>query len=299
VEDAKNADVLHAMVLPHVDQAPIGAIGSMATALGLLDATAGRYDDALRWFDLGHQRNISMTNRAFAALTLRERAAALLARNEPGDRAAAREILEPLTENLRADGFTGFLGRAQRLLHAATDDDHGPSGRAALRREGSSWLASYGRVTVHIAHSKGVADIAVLLERPGQEVAAVDLARTPTTADTGEILDARARRELRARVLELEDDVADAEAAGDIERAARARADRDAIVDHLAAALGLGGRPRRGGDQRERARKAVTWRIRQAIRAIGAEHPALGAHLDRSVRTGTFCSYTPDEALLG
>ena len=43
----------------------------------------------------------------------------------------------------------------------------------------------------------------------------------------------------------------------------------------------------------ERARKAVTARIRDAIRRIGAAHPDLGAHLDRTVRTGTTCRYDP------
>jgi len=38
----------------------------------------------------------------------------------------------------------------------------------------------------------------------------------------------------------------------------------------------------------------VTARIRDAIRRIGQAHPELGRHLDRSVRTGTFCVYDPD-----
>ena len=43
----------------------------------------------------------------------------------------------------------------------------------------------------------------------------------------------------------------------------------------------------------ERARKAVTARIRDAIRRITEAHPELGAHLDRTVRTGTTCRYEP------
>ena len=56
---------------------------------------------------------------------------------------------------------------------------------------------------------------------------------------------------------------------------------------------GLGGRERRSGSAAERARVAVTRRIRDAIKRISAEAPELGKHLDRSVRTGRFCSYQP------
>ena len=45
----------------------------------------------------------------------------------------------------------------------------------------------------------------------------------------------------------------------------------------------------------ERARTAVTARIKDSIRRIGGAHPELGRHLARSVRTGTFCVYEPDQ----
>jgi predicted ATPase len=46
----------------------------------------------------------------------------------------------------------------------------------------------------------------------------------------------------------------------------------------------------------ERARKAVTARIRDAIRRISDAHPELGIHLDRTILTGTTCRYEPDRA---
>jgi hypothetical protein len=46
----------------------------------------------------------------------------------------------------------------------------------------------------------------------------------------------------------------------------------------------------------ERARKAVTNRIRQTAAHIATSHPALGLHLRNAVHTGTVCSYTPDRA---
>ena len=50
----------------------------------------------------------------------------------------------------------------------------------------------------------------------------------------------------------------------------------------LSGALGLGGRSRRLGSAAERARTAVTWRIRNAIRKIATAHPALGRHLENA-----------------
>jgi hypothetical protein len=38
----------------------------------------------------------------------------------------------------------------------------------------------------------------------------------------------------------------------------------------------------------------VQRRVREAIQRIAAGAPALGRHLDRAVRTGTFCVYEPD-----
>jgi hypothetical protein len=147
--------------------------------------------------------------------------------------------------------------------------------------------------------AKGLGDLAALLARPGQPLHAAALvagsgapaAELRLGAD--EVLDERARRELRARLADLEDEIDEAERWFDPERAARARQERDALVDELVAAAGLAGRPRRLGDQSERARKTVTARIRDAIGRIERLHPALGEHLRASITTGTFCSYSP------
>jgi hypothetical protein len=74
----------------------------------------------------------------------------------------------------------------------------------------------------------------------------------------------------------------------------RARAELDTFVTELTRAVGLGGRDRRAPDAHERARQAVRARIRWAIDRIGADHDALGRHLDASVRTGSFCCYRPE-----
>jgi hypothetical protein len=53
---------------------------------------------------------------------------------------------------------------------------------------------------------------------------------------------------------------------------------------------------RAAGADAERARSTVTRRIRDAIKKVAAAHPALGRHLETSIKTGYFCGYTPDPA---
>ena len=158
--------------------------------------------------------------------------------------------------------------------------------------------------------SKGLRDLHALLARPGTAGAALDRATAPAghragasagpgalhpPSDTGEVIDAHARAAYRQRLRELEEAAAEADVAADIERSAHIAAERDALVDALTGAYGLGGRVRRSGSAAERARTAVTARIRGAIRRISDAHPDLGRHLARSVRTGTFCVYEPDQ----
>jgi len=104
---------------------------------------------------------------------------------------------------------------------------------------------------------------------------------------------ATARRQIRARLADLGEDIAEAESWNDPERAARARAERDVLLRELAAAAGPAGQPRLLGDQSERARKTVTARIRDIISRIEQVHPALASHLSESITTGTRCSYSP------
>lgn len=179
-----------------------------------------------------------------------------------------------------------------------------------LVREGEFWSLTYQGTVVRLKDAKGLHDLARLIAAPGTEIAAVDLAgvATPVASsrnradaglelgvegDAGEVLDERARGEYRQRLVDLDAELADAEDANDPERASRLRQERSFLIDELGAAVGLTGRSRRTLDPAERARKAVTWRLRDAIGRIEAVHAELGRHLRRSVRTGAFCVYDP------
>jgi len=166
---------------------------------------------------------------------------------------------------------------------------------ARFGREGPIWRLDFDGLSVQLAHQKGFSDLARLLERPGVEVHCLELADRPAeTSGSAPQLDERARREIQARVRELQHEIDDADAAHDLARAERAREELDQIVELLSGALGLGGRSRALGSAAERARSAVTWRIRSGVKKIAKAHPQLGRHLENAVRTGTFCLYQPE-----
>jgi hypothetical protein len=108
------------------------------------------------------------------------------------------------------------------------------------------------------------------------------------------VLDHRAQQQYRSRLADLDDELTEAGRNHDLGRATAAADERAFIARELAAAVGLG-RERGLGDDRERARKAVTARIKDALQRIEARHPALGAHLRQSISTGNNCSYRPAE----
>ena len=118
--------------------------------------------------------------------------------------------------------------------------------------------------------------------------------RARPSATRARLLDARAKDAYRRRLAEIDDDIEQARAIGDTERAAQADTERDFLIRELARAFGLSGRGRRAASASERARAGVTRAVRQAIARIGEHHPELGEHLSRTIRTGTYCAYVPD-----
>jgi hypothetical protein len=112
--------------------------------------------------------------------------------------------------------------------------------------------------------------------------------------DAGPQLDETAKRAYRERLAELDVEGAEAERWNDPERAARAREETAALAGELSRAVGLGGRDRRAASASERARVSVTRAIRSAVERIGAQSAATGEHLERTIRTGTYCAYAPD-----
>jgi hypothetical protein len=222
------------------------------------------------------------------------------------ERHAARTILDGI------QAAPSMTPPAHIQDHEPLDEQPAASGNV-FRREGDYWSIIFDGHTVHVRDLKGMRHLARLLAEPGREFHVLDLvaaetgrgepaadsgpaANLPRSAfgDAGEILDARAKEAYRRRLTEIDDDIEQARALGDAERAAQADTERGFLVRELARAFGLSGRGRRAASASERARAGVTRAVRQAIARIGEHHPQLGEHLSHTIRTGTYCAYFPD-----
>jgi hypothetical protein len=160
------------------------------------------------------------------------------------------------------------------------------------------WMVGAADQSLPIKALKGYSHLRELLRRPGIPVAAIDLvtggAGTVEQPGLGSALDASALHSYRTRLNDLEADIAQAEAWSDTARRESLEAERDALVDELMAASGLGGRERAAGSSRERARVAVTKALTTAIDRIANVDERVGRHLLRTIHTGSFCTYQPD-----
>jgi hypothetical protein len=150
-----------------------------------------------------------------------------------------------------------------------------------------------------------------LLVEPGREIHVLDLASSGGNTnrgargdrdalgiagmgDAGTFLDEQAKAEYRHRIQELQVELAEAEEWSDPERANRAQEELDFLAQEISGAVGLGGRDRKAAAASERARLSVTRAIRGAMDRLRVLDPSLGAHLDATIRTGTYCVYQPD-----
>jgi CheY-like chemotaxis protein len=179
----------------------------------------------------------------------------------------------------------------------------GLGGNARFHHEGELWTISFEGATFRLRDTKGLHYIADLLREPGRERHALDLVAAhgggeegarPAASDAGPILDTESKMQYRARLDELAAELHEAERNNDRERAARAREEREVLLEHLASAVGLGGRDRRAASDAERARVSVTRAIKAVLQRIGEHSPALEQHFETTIRTGQFCAYVPD-----
>lgn len=203
-----------------------------------------------------------------------------------------REDAEYLVEGLRRAG----LGAAPRQGAYLPPNAAEPA-VLAFDRGAAQWTIDFGQRAARVKDMKGLRDLALLLGSPGERLHVMEIAGRTLEADSGSVMDGRARAECQRRMRDLEEEIALAEQNQDLGAAEAARGELERLTDALVAALGLGGRSRKLGDPVEKARTAVTWRIRSAIKKVAEVHPELGRHLGVSVRTGTFCAYSPERPI--
>src|SRR5262249_20843225 len=112
--------------------------------------------------------------------------------------------------------------------------------------------------------------------------------------DAGEILDARAIDEYKQRVEELRAEIDEAEKFNDRGRVEKLKAELELYEDQITSGSGLNNRLRKKSSHAERARVRITVAIKSAIDAIETASPKIGGYLRKTIKTGTFCSFSPD-----
>jgi hypothetical protein len=195
--------------------------------------------------------------------------------------------------------------------------DFRPREESVFVRQGDYWTLIFQGQIARFKATRGLQCLALLLRNPGREVHVSELVAVlveiPVLAEvegpglresgigvttahahgSGPILDPQAKAEYRRRLQDLREELEEAQRFGDQGRAARAQDEMNSIAEQLTSAIGLDGRDRRSGAPAERARSAVTRRIKESITRIAEVLPLLGHHLGARIKTGYFCSYNP------
>jgi tetratricopeptide (TPR) repeat protein len=197
--------------------------------------------------------------------------------------------------------------------------------KGIFRKEGESWTVGYGGNQFRLKDTKGLGYLAHLLRHPAVEFHVLDLfggiagqheedesnqsarglprggedlekagIHITGLGDAGEMLDDQAKVSYRRRLSELREEFEEAKEFGNVERAAQAEEEIDALTRELSRAVGLGGRNRRAASASERARQTITKTIKAVVERIAQSDAHLADILSRCIRTGTFCSYQPD-----
>jgi hypothetical protein len=169
--------------------------------------------------------------------------------------------------------------------------------------DAAGWIIGRDGATAVLPDVKGLHYLRHLLQRPGLDVEAVDLAAAVAghpgvTISQGEadVIDAQAASAYRARLADIDTELSEAESWADGSRSGRLRLEREALLGEIAAAAGLGGRRRQFTSAQERARIAVRKAIVAALQRIEEHDSSLARQLRDCVRTGSACRYDPDPA---
>jgi hypothetical protein len=224
------------------------------------------------------------------------------------------------TERLAAQATFAAFGATLHAERAALLADGRPTdppeveatfgATAVFRCEGDTRTVGFAGSTALVHDLKGFRHIERLLADPDREFHVLDLIAVETgaspagnphggslhgSADDGlPVLDEQARQAYQRRLVEVDDDIAEATRMNDLGRLELAERDREYLIAELTHAVGLAGRHRLVGSTSERARTSVTRSIRYALDRLAPHHPALATHLRQNVRTGTYCVYRSD-----
>ncbi len=218
--------------------------------------------------------------------------------------------LNILTKGLMLAGLEKRAGRPVKRItggnafsgpHNSDEDETishqgGKKAVNCFKKQGRIWQMDFNGKRIQLPELKGFIDITSLLAAQGHEIHCIELMGSTGSMDKPDaVMDAKAKNAYESKIKDLKEEIELAEKNNDIERAGITREKLEKITAFLAESYGFGKRIRPLKSPAEKARAAVTLRIRNAIKKIKSLHPALGRHFENSIRTGTFCSYVPEK----
>lgn len=217
-------------------------------------------------------------------------------------------LLVPLAATVLASG-PGRLCRAHPIessvawaAHAAgagTGTGAGAGARNAITRTGAAWVVTFEGRTVSLGDLIGVWYVSRLIQSKRRPITASELrnrvhGRSGPEPFTGAVTADRAAVGDRKRECqELVADIARARRDNDPGLADALRCELDALAELARGERGLGGRPRRLGDESTTVRTGVKNAIDLVIKKLRRPHPALARHLEISIHTGASLCYDP------
>jgi tetratricopeptide (TPR) repeat protein len=285
LDSPDHAEALHPSLAGH-GGAFAGWHGSTFRHLGLVCHVLGRWDEAEASFQAALAANEAAGAPVLVAHTRRHYSALLRARGEDGDWERAIELLTQAASIYRRLEIQRLAEEAELVLRRSQElapPDHGAGAPNVLRRTPAGWELGFRGQRATVPDAPGMRHLAAVLAADGRPVHALDLVGSGAGAALGDQVAAEYER----RLAQLEDHLATATPLA----AALARAERDV----LAAELGVLAADAAVADEGERARRLVALRIRSAFDDMEDVLPALARHLRRSVRTGIFCLYDPEQ----
>lgn len=165
-------------------------------------------------------------------------------------------------------------------------------------KENATWKIVYENSTAIIPEVKGFYDLQKLIRQPREILHCAELMGIGLEVQGDEMIDEKARKQYKERILNIQDELEEAELVSDFARLETLQEEYDSILDMISKSIDHKGRIRRTGNTHEKARSAITWRIRSAIARIEQFHPSLGTHFSNAVKTGTLCTYKPDKEII-
>jgi hypothetical protein len=227
------------------------------------------------------------------------------------------EALSDLAMKLLTEDYGGealSIAEAEQPLNQLVPPVAAPGIQRIFQKTGEIWSLQFNAKSVSVNHRIGIAYIAHLLRSPGHSISCLELqgavnGNSGTIAMLGEedkielytgdsvadeVLDQTARKQYKDRLDSIDKELVEAKRNNDTAHLERLTKEKQMLVDELKSKTGFAGRPRRFATGSERARKAVSSAIKNAMRNIKKYHPELAEHLMKHVELGLFCSYEGD-----